>query len=105
MSYLNHKLIYIENNQLSERIVNNNSNMSLIVYNNGGGSYFTVLYDSYLDNAVFTKLYLESGMNTTRFNLTHTEPGISVWNVFEYPTGNTNQAQAVVNKTNNTNTT
>lgn len=100
-----HKLIYIENNQLSERIVNNNSNMSLIVYNNGGGSYFTVLYDSYLDNAVFTKLYLESGMNTTRFNLTHTEPGISVWNVFEYPTGNTNQAQAVVNKTNNTNTT
>lgn len=100
-----HKLIYIENNQLSERIVNNNSNMSLIVYNNGGGSYFTVLYDSYLDNAVFTKLYLESGMNSTRFNLTHTEPGISVWSVFEYPTGNTNQAQAVVNETNNTNTT
>lgn len=100
-----HKLIYVENNQLSERIVNNNSNTSMIVYNNGGGSYFTVLFDSHLDDAVFTRLYLESGLNTTRFNLTHSEPGISVWNVFEYPTGQSNAPQiADQNSTNSTKT-
>lgn len=97
-----HKLTYIDGNRLYEKMVNNNSNMSMIVYNNGGGSYFAVLYDSHLEDSVFTKLYLESGMNTTRFNMTHSEPGISVWNVFEYPTATSNAPQATENQTNKT---
>lgn len=96
-----HKLIVVENNQLSERIVNNNSNMSIMAIHQTDGSYFTVLFDSYLENSVFTKLYLESGFNQTRFNLSHSEPGISVWNVYEYPSGNTNtQTTASSNNTN-----
>jgi dolichyl-diphosphooligosaccharide--protein glycosyltransferase len=79
-----HKLMVVENNQLSERIVNENSNMSIMAIHQSDGSYFTVLFDSYLENSIFTKLYLESGYNQTRFNLTHSEPGISVWDVHEY---------------------
>lgn len=79
-----HKLMVVENNQLTEKIVNENSNMSIMAIHQTDGSYFTVLFDSYLENSVFTKLYLESGYNQTRFNLTHSEPGISVWNVIEY---------------------
>jgi dolichyl-diphosphooligosaccharide--protein glycosyltransferase len=94
-----HKLIMVENNQLTERIVNENSNMSIMAIHQSDGSYFTVLFDSYLENSVFTKLYLESGFNQTRFNMTHSEPGISVWNVYEYPTGATTQTQAVNNTT------
>ncbi|WP_069592956.1 STT3 domain-containing protein [Methanosphaera sp. WGK6] len=85
-----HKLIYVDNNQLTERIVNNNSNMSIMAIHQTDGSYFTVLFDSYLEDSVFTKLYLESGMNTTRFNMTHSEPGISVWDVYEYASTSTN---------------
>ncbi len=90
-----HKIIYISGNQLSERIVNNNSNMSIMAMQQDDGSYFTILFDSYLEDSVFTKLYLEGGMNTTRFNMTHSEPGISVWDVYEYPNNNTNAVQAV----------
>ncbi|MCD7782205.1 MAG: dolichyl-diphosphooligosaccharide--protein glycosyltransferase subunit STT3 [Methanosphaera sp.] len=86
-----HKLIYVEDNQLSERIVNENSNMSIMVIKQSDGSYYTILFDSYLEDSVFTKLYLESGYNTTRFNLTHTESGISVWNVYEYANTSTTQ--------------
>ncbi|WP_455646191.1 STT3 domain-containing protein [Methanosphaera sp.] len=87
-----HKLIYVDNNQLTERIVNNNSNMSIMAIHQTDGSYFTVLFDSYLEDSVFTKLYLESGMNTTRFNMTHSEPGISVWDVYEYAGTSTNSS-------------
>ena len=80
-----HKLIIVENNQLSERIVNNNSNMSIMAFHQSDGSYFTVLFDSYLEEAVFTKLYLESGYDAKRFTFAHSEPGISVWGVNEYP--------------------
>ena len=80
-----HKLIMVENNQLTEKIVNNNSDMSIMVFHQSDGSYFTVLFDSFLENSVFTKLYLESGYNSTRFNFSHSEPGISVWGVYEYP--------------------
>ena len=93
-----HKLIYVDNNQLSERIVNNNSNMSIMAIHQNDGSYFTVLFDSHLEDSVFTKLYLESGFNQTRFNLTHSEPGISVWNVYEYP-GATNNNNVATNTT------
>ncbi|MBE6487752.1 MAG: peptide transporter [Methanosphaera stadtmanae] len=85
-----HKLLVVENNQLSERIVNENSNMSIMAIHQNDGSYFTVLFDSYLENSIFTKLYLESGYNQTRFNLTHSEPGISVWNVMEYGSSTSN---------------
>ena len=71
--------------QLSERIVNNNSNMSIMAFHQSDNSYFTVLFDSHLENSVFTKLYLESGYNATRFTFAHSEPGISVWGVNEYP--------------------
>ena len=87
-----HKLMVVENNQLSERIVNENSNMSIMAIHQNDGSYFTVLFDSYLENSIFTKLYLESGYNQTRFNLTHSEPGISVWNVMEYGSSTSNTA-------------
>lgn len=94
-----HKLIIVENNQLTERIVNNNSNMSIMAIHQDDGSYFTVLFDSYLEDSMFTKLYLESGLNTTRFNMTHSEPGISVWNVYEYPDTSTNNTQVVTTTT------
>jgi dolichyl-diphosphooligosaccharide--protein glycosyltransferase len=80
-----HKLIMVDNNQLTERIVNNNSNMSIMAFHQADGSYFTVLFNSYLEDSVFTKLYLESGYDVTRFSFSHSEPGISVWNVYEYP--------------------
>lgn len=80
-----HKLIIVENNQLTEKVVNNNSNMSIMAFHQTDGSYFTVLFDSFLEDSVFTKLYLESGYNATRFTFAHSEPGISVWNVNEYP--------------------
>ncbi len=91
-----HELIYVENNQLSEQIVNNDSNMSIMVIHQSDGSYFTVLFDSYLENSVFTKLFLESGYNATRFDLSHSEPGVSVWNVDEYSSGTPANATDVV---------
>lgn len=94
-----HKLIYVDNNQLSERIVNNNSNMSIMAIHQSDGSFFTVLFDSYLENSVFTKLYLESGFNQTRFDMVHSEPGISVWNVFEYPNATATNTQVATNTT------
>ena len=84
-----HKLLVIDNNQLSQRIVNENSNMSIMAIHQSDGSYFTVLFDSRLDDSTFTKLYLESGFNQTRFDLVHSEPGISVWNTHEYPNATT----------------
>lgn len=90
-----HKLIMVENNQLTEKIVNNNSNMSIMVFHQSDGSYFTVLFDSFLEDSVFTKLYLESGYNATRFNFAHSEPGISVWGVYEYPNSQANNASSV----------
>ncbi len=94
-----HKLIYVEDNQLSERIVNNNSNMSMMVINQGDGSFFTVLFDSYLEESVFTKLYLESGYNMTRFTSIHSEPGISVWDVLEYSNATANSTVSTTEKT------
>lgn len=85
-----HKLTVIDNNQLTEKVVNNNSNMSIMAIHQDDGSYFTILYDSYLEDSVFTKLYLKSGINSTRFNMTHSEPGISVWNVQEYADASSN---------------
>ncbi|MDO5851256.1 MAG: STT3 domain-containing protein [Methanobacteriaceae archaeon] len=90
-----HKLIVIENNQLTERIVNENSNMTLMVIKQTDGSYFTVLMNRELEDSMFTKLYLKSGMNVTRFNMTHSEPGVSVWNVQEYSGNTTNLLSAV----------
>ena len=84
-----HKLLVIDNNQLSQRIVNENSNMSIMAIHQSDGSYFTVLFDSRLEDSTFTKLYLESGFNQTRFDLVHSEPGISVWNTHEYPNATT----------------
>ena len=84
-----HKLIIVENNQLSEKIVNNNSNMSIMAFHQSDNSYFTVLFDSFLEESVFTKLYLESGYNATRFTFAHSEPGISLWNVLEYSNSTT----------------
>ena len=72
--------------------------MSIMAIHQNDGSYFTVLFDSHLEDSVFTKLYLESGFNQTRFNLTHSEPGISVWNVYEYP-GATNNNNVATNTT------
>ncbi|RAP53206.1 MAG: hypothetical protein BZ138_01580 [Methanosphaera sp. rholeuAM270] len=94
-----HKLIMVDNNQLSERIVNNNSDMSIMAFHQSDGSYFTVLFDSFLEDSVFTKLYLESGYNATRFNFSHSEPGISVWNVYEYPNSLATNATPVSNNT------
>ena len=94
-----HKLILVENNQMTEKIVNNNSNMSIMAIHQNDGSYFTVLFDSYLEDSVFTKLYLESGYNVTRFNLTHSAPGISVWNVYEYPNAEVESAVQATNQT------
>ena len=94
-----HKLIMVENNQLTERIVNNNSDMSIMVFHQSDGSYFTVLFDKFLEDSVFTKLYLESGYNTTRFHFEHSEPGISVWNVYEYPNSQATNATRVSNNT------
>lgn len=95
-----HKLVIVDNNQLSERIVNNNSNMSIMAFHQTDGSYFTVLFDSYLEDAVFTKLYLESGYDANRFNFAHSEPGISVWGVQEYAgSSSSNNSQAVNNTT------
>ena len=96
-----HKLIIVDNNQLSERIVNNNTNMSIIAFHQNDGSYFTVLFDSYLENAVFTKLYLESGYDTSRFTFAHSEPGISVWGVNEYPNAQSSGTTSVSNDTSN----
>ena len=95
-----HKLVIVDNNQLSERIVNNNSNMSIMAFHQTDGSYFTVLFDSYLEDAVFTKLYLESGYDANRFAFAHSEPGISVWNVYEYPNSTATNATPVTNNTN-----
>lgn len=95
-----HKLIIVDNNQLSERIVNNNSNMSIMAFHQSDGSYFTVLFDSYLEEAVFTKLYLESGYDANRFSFAHSEPGISVWSVYEYPNSAATNATPVTNDTN-----
>ena len=94
-----HKLIMVENNQLTEKIVNNNSDMSIMVFHQSDGSYFTVLFDSFLENSVFTKLYLESGYNSTRFNFSHSEPGISVWGVYEYPNSTATNANNVATNT------
>ncbi len=98
-----HKLLVVQNNQLTERIVNNNSNMSIMAIQQSDGSYFTILFDSHLEDSMFTKLYLESGMNVTRFNMTHSEPGVSVWNVMEYSNGTTNTTNAT-NTTNSSST-
>jgi len=93
-----HKLIIVENNQLSERIVNNNSNMSIMAFHQSDNSYFTVLFDSHLEQSVFTKLYLESGYNATRFTFAHSEPGISVWGVNEYPNSTASNTTPVSNE-------
>ena len=94
-----HKLILVENNQLSERIVNNNSNMSIMAIRQNDGSYFTVLFDTFLEDSVFTKLYLESGYNVTRFTFAHSEPGISVWGVDEYPNSQATNVTSVAENT------
>ena len=96
-----HKLIVVENNQLTEKIVNNNSNMCIMAIHQNDGSYFTVLFDSHLEESLFTKLYLKSGLNVTRFNMTHSEPGISVWDVSEY--ANTTANSTTNSSTNGTN--
>lgn len=76
-----HRLIVMQNNNITQNeIVANDGIYSIIIINNNG-TYTTYLMNKELEESMFTRLYILRGQNITQFNLDYEQPGVMVWRV------------------------
>ena len=76
-----HRLIVMQNNNITQNdIINNESLYSIVIINNNG-TYTTYLMNKELEDSMFTRLYILRGQNVTQFTLDYEQPGVMVWKV------------------------
>lgn len=76
-----HRLIVMDNNNITQNdIVSNESVYSIVIVNNNG-TYNTYLMNKELEDSMFTRLYILRGQNITQFSLDYEQPGVMVWKV------------------------
>ncbi len=75
-----HTLTLINNNTITQTIVSNSSQYSILLINENN-TYIGVAMNSQLENSMFTKLFFEGGAGLTHFKAAYGQPGVMVWNV------------------------
>ncbi|AEG18866.1 STT3 domain-containing protein [Methanobacterium paludis] len=75
-----HKLMVINNGNLTEQIVSNDSSFSILVIGENS-TYITVAMSKELEDSMFTRLYFMGGAGLTHFNMSYAQPGVMVWKV------------------------
>lgn len=76
-----HKLIYINGNMTTEKIVSNSSLYSVIIIRNSDNTYTSVLMNRELEDSIFTRLYFENGNGLKHFNYLNGQNGVKVWGI------------------------
>ncbi len=75
-----HKLILINNNTVTQQIVSNSSQYSIIIINENN-SYIAVAMNKELEDSMFTRLFFMGGAGLTQFKPLYGQPGVMVWGV------------------------
>lgn len=79
-SIVPHKLTIVKDGfVLKEEILNETGEHSLYVFGTGTEPYQTIVMDSELDEAVFTKLYLLPDTSNSKFKLAYQNSGVMLW--------------------------
>jgi len=75
-----HTLTLINNNTVTQTIVSNSSQYSILLINEND-TYIAVAMNKELENSMFTKLFFEGGAGLTHFKSLYGQPGVMVWGV------------------------
>jgi asparagine N-glycosylation enzyme membrane subunit Stt3 len=75
-----HTLTIINNNTVTQTLVSNSSEYSILLINENG-TYIGVAMNKELENSMFTKLFFEGGAGLTHFKSLYGQPGVMVWGV------------------------
>ena len=75
-----HTLTLINNNTVTQTIVSNSSQYSILLINEND-TYIAVAMNKELENSMFTKLFFEGGAGLTHFKSLYGQPGVTVWGV------------------------
>ena len=75
-----HTLTLINNNTVTQTIVSNSSEYSILLINEND-TYIAVAMNKELENSMFTKLFFEGGAGLTHFKSLYGQPGVMVWGV------------------------
>jgi dolichyl-phosphooligosaccharide-protein glycotransferase len=75
-----HKLILINNNTVTQQIVSNSSQYSIIIINENS-NYIAVAMNKELEDSMFTRLFFMGGAGLTKFKPLYGQPGVMVWGV------------------------
>jgi dolichyl-phosphooligosaccharide-protein glycotransferase len=75
-----HTLTIINNNTVTQTLVSNSSEYSILLINENG-TYIGVAMNKELESSMFTKLFFEGGAGLTHFKSLYGQPGVMVWGV------------------------
>ncbi len=75
-----HTLTIINNNTVTQKLVSNSSQYSILLINENG-TYIGVAMNKELEGSMFTKLFFEGGAGLTHFKALNGQPGVMVWGV------------------------
>ena len=75
-----HTLTIINNNTVTQKLVSNSSQYSILLINENG-TYIGVAMNKELESSMFTKLFFEGGAGLTHFKSLYGQPGVMVWGV------------------------
>ena len=75
-----HTLTIINNNTVTQKLVSNSSEYSILLINENG-TYIGVAMNKELESSMFTKLFFEGGAGLTHFKSLYGQPGVMVWGV------------------------
>jgi dolichyl-diphosphooligosaccharide--protein glycosyltransferase len=75
-----HKLTLINNNTVTQTVVSNSSQYSILLINENN-SYIAVAMNKELEDSMFTKLFFMGGAGLTHFKTLTSQPGVMVWGV------------------------
>ena len=75
-----HELTIINNNNITQQIVSNTSQYSILLINQNN-TVIGVAMNKELENSMFTRLFFEGGAGLTQFKALYGQPGVMVWSV------------------------
>ena len=75
-----HQLTIINNNNITQQIVSNTSQYSILLINQNN-TMIGVAMNQQLENSMFTRLFFEGGAGLTQFKALYGQPGVMVWGV------------------------
>jgi dolichyl-phosphooligosaccharide-protein glycotransferase len=75
-----HKLTIISSNNITQQIVSNSSQYSILLINQNN-TYVAVAMNQQLEDSMFTRLFFMGGAGLTQFKALYGQPGVMVWSV------------------------